>query len=121
MADLKAPLYTSSGAEKGTVDLNPDVFGIEPNKAAMHQVVVAQLAARRFGHGQGQDPRRGTRRGPQAVASEGPRTGTPRIDSLSAVGRRRRRPRSSAARLLATHAEEDEAPGSSQRTVGPGI
>ena len=49
MADLKAPLYTSSGAEKGTVDLNPDVFGIEPNKAAMHQVVVAQLAARRSG------------------------------------------------------------------------
>ena len=49
MADLKAPLYTSSGAEKGTANLNPDVFGIEPNKAAMHQVVVAQLAARRSG------------------------------------------------------------------------
>lgn len=49
MPDLKAPLYTSSGAEKGTVDLNPEIFGIEPNKAVMHQVVVAQLAARRSG------------------------------------------------------------------------
>jgi len=49
MADLTAPLYSSEGAEKGTVELNPDVFGIEPNQAVMHQVVVAQLAARRAG------------------------------------------------------------------------
>jgi len=49
MADLTAPLYTSGGSEKGSVDLNPDIFGIEPNRAVMHQVVVAQLAARRAG------------------------------------------------------------------------
>lgn len=49
MADLTAPLYSSAGAEKGSVDLNPDIFGIEPNEAVMHQVVVAQLAARRAG------------------------------------------------------------------------
>ena len=49
MADLKAPLYTAAGKEKGSVDLNPDIFGIEPNKSVMHQVVVAQLAARRSG------------------------------------------------------------------------
>ena len=50
MADkLTAPLFTADGSEKGTVDLNPAVFGIEPNKAVMHQVVTAQLAAKRSG------------------------------------------------------------------------
>ena len=50
MADtLTAPLFTADGSEKGTVELNPDVFGIEPNMAVMHQVVTAQLAARRAG------------------------------------------------------------------------
>ena len=38
-----------TGAETGTVDLDPSVFSIEPNEATMHQVVVAQLAARRSG------------------------------------------------------------------------
>ena len=49
MADLVAPLYSAAGAEKGTVELNPEIFGIEPNRSVMHQVVVAQLAARRSG------------------------------------------------------------------------
>jgi large subunit ribosomal protein L4 len=34
---------------KASVDLDPQVFGIEPNTAVMHQVVTAQLAARRAG------------------------------------------------------------------------
>ncbi|MCY3926025.1 MAG: 50S ribosomal protein L4 [bacterium] len=38
-----------AGAERGMVELAPDVFGIEPNEAVMHQVVTAQLAARRSG------------------------------------------------------------------------
>jgi large subunit ribosomal protein L4 len=38
-----------SGAEVGSVDLADDVFGIQPNVPVMHQVVVAQLAARRQG------------------------------------------------------------------------
>ena len=38
-----------SGNKTGTVDLDPEVFGIEPNVAVMHQVVTAQLAARRRG------------------------------------------------------------------------
>ncbi len=38
-----------SGTETGSVDLDPEVFGIEPNVFAMHQVVTAQLAARRRG------------------------------------------------------------------------
>lgn len=34
---------------KATTDLDPAVFGIEPNVAVMHQVVTAQLANRRSG------------------------------------------------------------------------
>ncbi len=40
---------TPAGQDTGSVDLDPDVFGIEPNVAVMHQVVTAQLAARRRG------------------------------------------------------------------------
>ena len=38
-----------AGKKTGSVDLDPEVFGIEPNVAVMHQVVTAQLAARRRG------------------------------------------------------------------------
>jgi len=38
-----------TGTELGTVDLEPTVFGIEPNQAVLHQVVTAQLAAARAG------------------------------------------------------------------------
>jgi large subunit ribosomal protein L4 len=38
-----------AGKKGGTVDLADDVFGIEPNVPVMHQVVTAQLAARRSG------------------------------------------------------------------------
>jgi large subunit ribosomal protein L4 len=47
MAKLK--VKTQIGAENGSVDLDDAVFGIEPNVAVMHQVVTAQLAARRAG------------------------------------------------------------------------
>lgn len=40
---------TRTGADAGTVELSDEVFGIEPNVPVMHQVVVAQLAARRAG------------------------------------------------------------------------
>ncbi len=50
MADQPtAELYTADGTRSGEVDLNPDIFGIEPNTAVMHQVVTAQLAAARAG------------------------------------------------------------------------
>ena len=50
MADkLTADLYSAEGKKKGTVDLQPEIFGIEPNVAVMHQVVTAQLAAARAG------------------------------------------------------------------------
>jgi large subunit ribosomal protein L4 len=38
-----------TGTELGSVDLEPTVFGIEPNQAVLHQVVTAQLAAARAG------------------------------------------------------------------------
>ncbi|HET9692372.1 MAG TPA: 50S ribosomal protein L4 [Acidimicrobiales bacterium] len=37
------------GAEGGTVPLDEAIFGIQPNVAVLHQVVVAQLAAARSG------------------------------------------------------------------------
>ena len=50
MADtLTADLYTADGSLKGEVELNEAIFGIEPNTDVMHQVVTAQLAAKRAG------------------------------------------------------------------------
>jgi large subunit ribosomal protein L4 len=42
-------MKTATGADAGTAELPDDIFGIEPNVAVMHQVVNAQLAARRAG------------------------------------------------------------------------
>lgn len=49
MAKLTADLYTADGSQKGTVELDENIFGIEPNMPVMHQVVTAQLAAARAG------------------------------------------------------------------------
>ena len=38
-----------AGAELGSVALEPTIFGIEPNMAVLHQVIKAQLAAKRAG------------------------------------------------------------------------
>jgi large subunit ribosomal protein L4 len=40
---------TTTGDDSGTIDLADRLFGIEPNVAVMHQVVTAQLAAKRSG------------------------------------------------------------------------
>jgi large subunit ribosomal protein L4 len=42
-------MKTAAGADSDTVELPDDIFGIEPNVAVMHQVVTAQLAAKRSG------------------------------------------------------------------------
>jgi large subunit ribosomal protein L4 len=42
-------MKTAAGAAGGSVDLPDEIFGIEPNVAVMHQVVTAQLAAKRAG------------------------------------------------------------------------
>jgi len=49
VAEVKAPLYSLDGSAKGEVVLDPEIFGIEPNLAVLHQVVTAQLAAARAG------------------------------------------------------------------------
>ena len=47
MATLK--VKNVSGKDAGTVELDDDVFAVQPNVPVMHQVVTAQLAARRAG------------------------------------------------------------------------
>ena len=47
MATLK--MKNSAGKEAGSVELDDAVFGVQPNVPVMHQVVTAQLAARRSG------------------------------------------------------------------------
>ncbi|MDE0170645.1 MAG: 50S ribosomal protein L4 [bacterium] len=44
-----ASVYDSLGTHRGEVVLDPAMFGIEPNRDVMHQVVVAHMAARRAG------------------------------------------------------------------------
>ena len=45
----KVDVHSISGGTAGSVELDEDIFGIEPNVSVMHQVVTAQLAARRAG------------------------------------------------------------------------
>ena len=47
MASVK--LTTAAGKSSGKVDLDDQLFGVQPNVPLMHQVVTAQLAARRAG------------------------------------------------------------------------
>jgi large subunit ribosomal protein L4 len=47
--EIKAPLFSIDGKEKGEVTLDSSIFGIEPNIPVIHQVVTAQLAGRRRG------------------------------------------------------------------------
>jgi large subunit ribosomal protein L4 len=47
MADIT--VKTQSGGDAGTAELPEAIFGVEPNIPVMHQVVTAQLAARRAG------------------------------------------------------------------------
>lgn len=42
-------IYKLDGSQAGTIEVNNDVFGIEPNKHVMHEVLVAELAEARQG------------------------------------------------------------------------
>lgn len=42
-------LYNMTGDKISTVEVSADIFGIEPNKAVLHEVLVAELAAARQG------------------------------------------------------------------------
>ena len=47
MATVK--MLNMEGKEAGTIELKDEIFGIEPNEAAVHQVVVNYLANQRQG------------------------------------------------------------------------
>jgi len=47
---MNVKIYNQDGAEVGSVDLKPEVFGIEPNEAVVHQYVVNYLARQRQGN-----------------------------------------------------------------------
>jgi large subunit ribosomal protein L4 len=49
LAARTASRFDRSGAAAGTVDLDASVFGHEPHVAVLHQVIKAQLAAKRAG------------------------------------------------------------------------
>lgn len=42
-------IYKLDGSQAGTVEVNNEIFGIEPNKTVMHEVLVAELAEVRQG------------------------------------------------------------------------
>ena len=42
-------IYSIDGSKTGTVDVNNEIFGIEPNKTVMHEVLTAELASFRQG------------------------------------------------------------------------
>ena len=42
-------IYKLDGSQAGTVEVNNEIFGIEPNKTVMHEVLVAELAELRQG------------------------------------------------------------------------
>lgn len=42
-------IYNLAGEQTGTVEVNDAVFGIEPNKTVLHEVLTAELAAARQG------------------------------------------------------------------------
>lgn len=46
---MQFPVYNIQGEAVGEVELREDIFGIEPNRAVMHQALVRQLANARLG------------------------------------------------------------------------
>lgn len=47
---MEVKVYNQDAREVGTVDLKPEVFGVEPNEAVVHQYVVNYLARQRQGN-----------------------------------------------------------------------
>jgi len=46
---MNIDIHARDGSSKGSIELNPEIFGIEPNAAVMHQAVKMHLANRRQG------------------------------------------------------------------------
>ena len=108
-----------AGGDAGSVDLDDAIFGIEPNVPVMHQVVTAQLAARRAGTQSTKT--RAEVRGGGAKPWKQKGTGRARQGSIRspALGRRRRGPRPEAPHLRPAHPQEDDPPRPALGPVRP--
>ncbi|SQA14376.1 50S ribosomal protein L4 [Streptobacillus moniliformis] len=49
MSDFNLKVYNLNGEEKGVTTVSSEIFGLEPNKYVMHEVLTAELAASRAG------------------------------------------------------------------------
>ncbi|MDL1896123.1 50S ribosomal protein L4 [Anaerolineae bacterium CFX7] len=49
---MQVPLFNQAGQEISQIELRDDIFGIEPNKAVMHQAYLRQMANARQGNHQ---------------------------------------------------------------------
>ncbi|WP_073507905.1 50S ribosomal protein L4 [Streptobacillus notomytis] len=49
MSEFNLKVYNLSGEEKGIATVSGEIFGLEPNKYVMHEVLTAELAASRAG------------------------------------------------------------------------
>ncbi len=49
LSSVEVPLRSADGGQVGKVELDPQLFGIEPHAAVLHQVITAQLAGARSG------------------------------------------------------------------------
>ena len=117
MADRDARPHRRRQA--GTVDLDDAIFGIEPNVPVMHQVVTAQLAARRAGTQTTKT--RAEVRGGGAKPWKQKGTGRARagLDPRPALAWRRRGPRPQAPQLRPADPQEDDPPRAALGPVGP--
>ena len=104
----------------GTVELDDAIFGIEPNVPVMHQVVTAQLAARRAGTQSTKTRAEVRGGGAKPWSQKGTGRARAGLDPRAAVARRWRGPRPEAAQLRAAHPQEDDPPGAALGAVRPG-
>ncbi len=110
---------TVAGADAGSVDLDEGTFGIEPNVPVMHQVVTAQLAARRAGTQSTKT--RAEVRGGGAKPWKQKGTGRARpAPSAPDLDRRRRGPWAQAPQLRPEDPQEDDPAGAALGPLGPG-
>jgi large subunit ribosomal protein L4 len=61
---MEIKMYTQDGKQKGTIELNEKVFGLEPNENIVHRALVYQLANARINvaHTKTRGERRGSTR-----------------------------------------------------------
>ena len=110
-----------AGVVLGTVELEPAFFGVTPNMAVLHQVIKAQLAAKRSGHAVHQDPQRSARWWQEALQPKGHGRRSSGNHSCSALPGRWHRARPQAAQVRPKDAQEDDSPGPLLGAVGPRV